>query len=138
MIYNLHKYLETEFLTENIYINNKIIRSGNSQVPDKIAILIEQPGDTTPWFHLTTQAIQILTRDNDAPSARAFSYDIYNKFLDEAEFGKILPAVTVDGILYPELQVDQISPIGPPQSLGMNEEKKAEFTTNYKIIYRRA
>ena len=137
MIYNFYKFLKDEFPTENFYPNTKFIKTGNSQVPDRMAILIEQPGETQAWFHLITTSIQVLTRDNDAPGARALAFLIYDKIQDAAEFGKILPAVTVDSVLYPQIQIDQITPFGPPQSLGMNEEKKAEFSTNYKIIYRR-
>jgi len=137
MIYNFFKYLTTEFPAEKFYVNNKIIISGETEVDDRMIILIEQPGERQPWFGLITTNIQVLVRDNDGPGARSLAYKIYNKIIDDAEFGKILPAETVGGVLFPAIQIDQITPFGPPQSLGMNEEKKAEFTSNYKIIYRR-
>lgn len=133
MIYNLAKYIETQFPTETIYRNTKTIQ--NVQVPDRIIIIMETGGEKTNWFGWRIQTVQIITRDIDTPKAKKLAEDIYNEIHDR--YGLVLPDETVDGDLYQGFQANQITAIALPQSLGFDENGRAEFTTNYQIYYRK-
>jgi hypothetical protein len=130
MIYNFVEYLKTELPTEKIFTNTKEI-----QVPERCVFVKENGGDIQPWVGYTQKMIQIITRDIDAVRARELSYSVKNKLHDK--FGLILPAVTVNGSLYDSLQSAQITAEQEPQSIGYDENGNAEYSTNYKIIFRR-
>jgi hypothetical protein len=135
MIYNLCKYLENELTGETIFRNNKVKIAPANQIPDRYILVIESPSTRTPWFGYIEQSMQVITRDIDAPKARKLAYDIHD--LLKTRFGLILPADTIDGITYPAFQIAQISSISEPQSIGADENGRFEFSTNYKVIYRR-
>jgi len=130
MIYNFVEYLKIELPTEKIFTNTKEI-----QVPERVVFVKENGGDIQPWFGYTQKIIQIITRDIDAVRARELSYSVKNKLHDK--FGLILPAVTVNSILYGSIQSAQITAEQEPQSIGYDENGNAEYSTNYKIIFRR-
>lgn len=133
MIYNLVQYLKTEFPAEKFYTNVSDI--SGTQVPDRMVHIRETSGDATAWFEYTEQRVQIMTRDIDSPKARDLAYDVYDKINNR--FGLILPATTVDGTLYAALQTAEIHSDNLPQSIGYDENGRAEFTTTFRIIYRK-
>jgi len=131
MIYNFVEFLKTELPTEKIYTNVKEI-----SVPERIVLVQEFGGTIQPWVGYTQKIVQIITRDIDAVRARELAYSVLNKIHDK--FGLILPAVTVNTTLYTSIQSAQITAEGEPQSLGYDENGNAEYSTKYKIIYRRS
>jgi hypothetical protein len=133
MIYNLVQYIRNNLAGETIMPNIRDLTS--DQVPDRIVIAKDAGGVETSWFLLESVAVQIYTRDIDAPKARALARDVYN--IINNKFGLILPSITVDGILYNEIQTAQISANSLPQSIGYDANGRAEYSTNYRIILRR-
>jgi len=134
MIYNLVQYLRTEFPNEIIYANVEHLMSGQESVPDRIVIVRETGGSETPWFRFSEPTIQILTRDTTNPGARKLAFEIFNKIT--SRFGLILPAIVVDSETHPALETAQISAIQKPFCIGIDENGRTEFTTNYKIIFK--
>lgn len=135
MFYNLAKYIKNVFPAETIYTNVISKRSVQDNVPDRIVLLRETGGGETPDFKFVRKTFQVITRDFDAPDARKLSWDIYEEIT--SRFGLVLPSVTVDTILYPEIQSAQITAINEPQSLGADDDGRMEFVTNYIVIYER-
>jgi hypothetical protein len=132
MIYNLVQYIKDN-LAETIYTNVRDLTS--DQVPDRIVVIKETGGGETAWFLLEEVAIQVYTRDIDAPKARELAHDVRN--IINNKFGLLLPSVTVDGNLYNEIQTAQISANSLPQSIGYDANGRAEYSSNYRIILRR-
>lgn len=134
MIWNLAQYLIIKFPAEKFYFDAKDIVGTSDKVPDRIILIQETGGIPVPIIKNVTDMIQIITRDIDIPKARDLAMLIYNDINNR--FGLILPSNIVDGIMYPAIQTGQISAISKPQSLGYDEQGRAEFSTNYKVIYR--
>lgn len=132
MIYNIQEYLETELPGETVYSNVKNVVTGEN-VPDRIILVQETGGQKRAWLRFTSQSIQIMTRDIDPVKARDLAYQVYETL--DNKFGLILPQVTVDGVLYAEKQIAQISAESTPQSLGTDESGRYEFVTNYRFIF---
>lgn len=135
MFYNLVEYLKTEFPTETIYSNGRRLISGQSVIPDRNVLVNESGGVEQPWTLYSEPELQIITRDSSVVGARALSMSIFEEIT--SRFGLILPAVTVDSIVYPAVQVAQIKAQQNPYYKGEDEEGRSEFANNYLIIYRR-
>lgn len=135
MIYNLVEYLRAEFPAEIIYTNARTPIGIDEEIADRCSLIRETGGPEQPWTGYVEKTAQILSRDKDTPKARKLAWDIYNKI--QSIFGLILPAATIDGIVYPAIQTAQMSSIQQPYCLGDDGEGRMEFTTNFKIIYRR-
>jgi hypothetical protein len=135
MIYQLRQYLEDNLPNENIYANLMINVSTDDFIPDRMVLLSESPSTTQPRTLWTNKGLQVITRDIDAVKARKLAWDVM-ALLDE-KFSLTINSVAVDGNVYPAIEISQISANGEPQSIGEDEESRAEFTTNYRILYRR-
>lgn len=135
MIYNLTEYLMTKFPAEAIRANIRGKLAGTTQVPERIAYIQETGGSIEAWLTFATQSIQIITRDVDVTGARTLAFLIFDEI--NSTFGLILPAVTVDGELHPQIQVAQISANSLPQCLGDDANGRVEFSTNYRVLYRK-
>ena len=135
MIYQLVTYLRSEFPTELFYVNDRVRLTAQEEVPDRNVLVKETPGTIQPWTKYTSQVVQIITRDIDDPKSRQLSYLILESINDK--FGLILPAITVDGEVFPELITAQISANGSPYPLGADPGGLYEWLTNYRVIYER-
>lgn len=107
--------------------------SGQTQVPDTLVLVQETGGTDTAWARFVAETVKILVRDIDQVAARKAANDIYD--LLHGRFGLILPAVTIGADTYQEIQTAQISAIQRPFCLGVDENDRVEFTTNYQIIW---
>jgi hypothetical protein len=132
MIYNIVQYLRDELPTETIYPNAAIKINPAINIPDRIVIVKETGGIETAWFQFQTRTIQIICRDIDQPKARSLALEVHSKINNK--FGLLLPSITVDGTVYPQIESAQISANALPQSVGFEPEGRAEFSTNYRII----
>lgn len=135
MIYQLRQYLEDNLPNENIFANLVLNVSTDDFVPDRMVLLSENSGIIQPRTLWTNNGLQVTTRDIDAVKARKLAWDVM-ALLDE-KFSLTINSVTVDGNVYPAIEISQISANGEPQSIGEDEEGRAEFSTNYRILYRR-
>jgi hypothetical protein len=133
MIYGFCKHLENELPGETVFRNTRVKIAPANQVPDRYILVLEITGTRTPWFGYVEQSMQVITRDISTPKARKLAYDVHEIF--RTTIGLILPADTVDGIVYPAFQVAQISSVSEPQSIGADENGRMEFSTNYKVIF---
>jgi hypothetical protein len=134
MIYNLMQYIENE-LNYNIYINPRDIIYPNNEPLESYIQIIETGGSPDAYIGDTNKTIQILCVDKDSPKARRKAENIFNLLNDR--FGLILNAITVDGVYYPSIQISQISANTEPQFIGYNQNKLAEFSINFRILFRR-
>jgi hypothetical protein len=132
MIYNLVQYLKTELPTETIFANLYLKINPAVQLPDRLVLVRETGGTETAWFQFQSRSIQIIARDIDPVKARKLILDINDKINNK--FGLILPAVTVDGTVYPAVETAQISINTLPQSVGFDPEGRSEFSVNYRIL----
>jgi hypothetical protein len=135
MMYQLRQYLEDNLPNENIYANLVLNKDTDKFVPDRIIALYENPSTIQPRTLWTNKGLQVITRDVDAVKSRKLAWDVM-ALLDE-KFSLTINSVTVDGNVYPAIEISQISANGEPQSIGLDEESRPEFTTNYRILYRR-
>lgn len=132
MIYNLVQYLKTKLPTENIFANIWVKVNPNFSLPDRVVLLKEEGGTETGWFQFQNRNVQILARDIDPVKTRKLILSVHD--LINNVFGLILPAVTIDGDVYPSVITAQISVNTTPQSLGYDEEGRSEFSANYRIL----
>lgn len=132
MIYNIVQYLKNNLAGENIFANIWVKVNPNFSLPDRILLLKEEGGTETGWFQFQNRNVQILARDIDPVKARSLIFRAHN--LINNAFGLILPAVTIEGVLYPTIATAQISVNTLPQSLGYDEEGRSEFSANYRIL----
>jgi hypothetical protein len=130
MIYNLREYLETKFPNETFFVN-----MADESQPDRRVIISEIAGQSEAITNWTNKGLQVLTRDVDPVKARLLAFDILDELRNTFDLN--LSAVTVDGHLYPAVLISQISDNGEPQPIGEDENGRFEFTTNYRILYRR-
>ena len=135
MIYNFVQFLKIQFPTENIYTNIYFKESTENELPNRLILVRETGGIEQPVSNFLRATIQIIVRDIDCPKSRKLAYDVYELFMDKGQFGLILPAVTVDSILFESIQTAQITAVQAPTSLGEDAEGRTEFSTNYQIIY---
>jgi hypothetical protein len=134
MIYNLASLLRTQFAAETIFaIERKSI--GGAPVPSRCVLLIPGSGTDQPWTGFGYQMAQVLARDEAHAKAMKLAWDIFNYL--NGRWGLKLPAITVDGTAYPEIQTGQISAIARPESIGEDEEGRTEFSTNFQIYWGR-
>jgi hypothetical protein len=136
MIYQLRQDLEDNFPAESIFANmlGKIFPS--ETVPDRCVLIQESSSNPPePRTGFTSKGLQVISRDLDPVKARKLAWDFFEYLNDK--FSIILNTVTIDGNVYPSVFILQISANAEPQSIGYDEQGRAEFTTNYRIIYRR-
>jgi len=135
MIYNFVEYLRTEFPAETIYTNERIKIAGQTSIPDRNVLVIEDGGPEQPWTLYVEKSIQILVRDKSIVGCRRLAWDIYKKIT--SVFGLVLPVANVGGNIYNSIQVAQINGVQQPAGIGSDAEGRPRFTCNYQIIYRR-
>ena len=107
----------------------------DDSLPDSCAIIKDTGGPETPWTLFNRQTIQIYNRGVDQVDVKKLAEDIYT--LLHGKFGLVLPSVTVKTVTYDQIQTAQITGIQRPFCLGMDENGRVEYTTNYQVIYRR-
>jgi hypothetical protein len=135
MIYNLFSFLELNLPGERIFINvmDNVFPTGD--IPDR-AILITETGESE-GIVIDRNSFQIKVRDIDQVRARELAYSVYNTLQSTKKiggrFGQFFPSVTVNGKYYKEVQTAQIKALAKPQSLGYDENGRAEFSMNFLI-----
>jgi hypothetical protein len=133
VLFPLALYLKNEFPTRVIYSINRRKQAGQDNIPDDNILLQDTGGGDTPDFRWVNQTIQIIVRDIEDPKAKQLALDIYNKI--HGVFGLILPSVVVNGITYDEIETEQINGIQRPFGLGVDDNGRTQYTTNYQLYY---
>ena len=132
MIYQLVNYLKTKFPTVSFYANVFYKKSTEKFPPDKGVLVKETGGGDQPWSRFATPTIQVFVRDISVTSARKISNDIFEDL--HSRFGLELGTVTVDGVVYPKITTAQIKAIQRPYCIGVDEQGRADFVTNYQFV----
>jgi hypothetical protein len=135
MIFNLRQYLETNLTGEIIFANTRFKVLPDEDIPDRCILITESPGTLSAWDGWTVKGMQVITRDIDMPKARKLAYDVFDLINDK--FSLTINSITIDGNVYPAIETLQISADSEPDSIGDDEQGLAEFSCNYRIIYRR-
>ena len=135
MIYNLVELLRNQFPAETIYINGRSLLAGQENIPDRNILVTDTGGTEKPWILRSDVTVQIITRDADSPKAGKMAMDIF--YFLTSRFGLILPQITIDGDLYPQIHTAKITAIQRPYFLGVDEEGRSEYTTNYIVFFER-
>jgi hypothetical protein len=136
MFYNFAAWVESKFPTETIFRNSRILIAPATIIPIRNAVIIETGGIEQPWFTYGWITVQIIVRDQDQPKARKFAYDIFEEITNHF-FGEVFPAETVDGVTYPAIQCAQMSALQKPGNMGADGSGNFEYSTNYKLIFKR-
>lgn len=134
VVYNLVQYLRDNLPGETIFSNEKT-EIGN-QVPERYSVVRYTGGREVEVLEDTT--VQIKSYDSYNVAAAKFAFDIYELLQGDSKrngrFGLILPATTVDGVLYPEVTVARITAIQRPESLGVDSNGSSEYTQNFQLF----
>lgn len=128
IVYNLKQFLNSELPSEKVYVGPL-----RGEIPDRTIQLIPSGGVPQAWYQYVTESIQIMVRDIDGPSTFKLAKDVYN--ILNNRFGLILPANTVGTVVYPEIQTAQISANQLPGYIGDDDNGRAMYSTNYRIIF---
>lgn len=134
IIYNFVQYLRDQFPAEIIYVNIRQKLATQDNIPDRNILVRPTGGINQPWFHFNQPTVQIITRDKDAPNALELANNVFEDL--KTRIGLVLPSITVNGILYSEVQTSQISAIQSPSIIGVDDLGRIEYTTNYQIYVR--
>ena len=137
VIYNLVQYFEDFSLGtigDDLFANVRDIMT-SPQIADEITLFTETGGTESAWFGYIEQMIQMMNRSTDVNRARNLAMDYYLEINNR--FGVLLPLVTIGVRTYNDIQIAQISSNSLPQLIGYDENGRAKFTTNFRLIYRR-
>jgi hypothetical protein len=133
IIYNLAEDLRANLPDEDVMIHTW----GDvypDDLPDRVILLKDSSATPQEFTNVVDpHLIQILVRDIDSVRAYNLSYQIYDIYKDRLNF--ILPAINLNGIIYPEIKIDKMVPNVLPQGLGNDTNNRAIFSTNYRLFY---
>ncbi len=128
IIYNLQAWLLTEDATLLTAAGGLLEDS-----PQEITAIIDNGGSVEPWYERTDVGIQMLTR----AVSRVSGGNIANRFtaIMRGRFGGVtLPAVTVEGELYPAVVAWSFVPQSKPGYVGIDENRLHLWSANYTIV----
>lgn len=134
IVYNIAQYIRTELPGETVYINTRQKLATQGIIPDRNILIMITGGSVQAWVLFNQPTFQILVRDKDSPKALILAEQIFDLF--KTSIGLIVPAVTVDSVVYPAVQLEQISAIQKPSLVGADDQGRIEYTTNY-IVYKK-
>lgn len=129
MIFQIRKYINDN-LGVDIYANQL-----NEDAGEKHILVLETSSILEPLTNTTIKGLQVLVRDIDSAKSRVLAIQVFD--LLNNKFGLTLPSITVDGVIYSAVYIDQISANTEPITIGNNENGLAEFSLNFRILYRR-
>ncbi len=126
MIFNLVQYLRNNLTSLTFSVNG----FDPDSVEDQLMVS-ETGGEPQHWYPRTDWTVQILSRAGSSVVAKENIESVYT--LLENKFGIVLPAVTVNNVVYPLVQTYQISPIQTPGYIGASREHLEMFSFNLTI-----
>lgn len=126
MIYNLVKYCMTVFPTLAIYSD----AWDNNSVDDSIKIS-DTGGEVDHNNGRIDASVQIMSRSKNRVDARTNIELVFQELKNR--FGLLLPEVTVDSVVYPQVKTYQIVPMQNPGYLGATEESYHLYSFNVVI-----
>lgn len=127
MIWNLFEFLRINFPSLLFTVNGLAEGEKIEQV-----VINDTGGTPEPWIKRTVFTFQLTFKFTSNAAGRKNSNDVY-EFLRNRYGITILPAVTVDSVLYPEYEIARITPTQPPFYLGRDSEGQERYTFNIQI-----
>lgn len=133
IVFNFAEYLRLQLPSESIFVD----RWGDvypDTLPDRLILIKDSSGTPQEFTRIINpHLLQILVRDVDNVRAYNLSYQIYNFLRDKLYF--ILPAINLDSIIYPQIKIEKLVANAMPQSLGLDSNNRAIYSTNYRLFY---
>ena len=126
MIFNLMQYITTELPAIPITVNG----FPNDERLDIIA-LNETGGTVEHQYPRTDFTVQVIGKFNQVLTGKEQMGQVFD--LLKNRFGLTLPAVTVNGVTYPQITAWQISPVQAVSYLGLNSESMALLSFNIVV-----
>jgi hypothetical protein len=127
MIYNLHLWIKTQFPSLPIYTNGFDPTS-----PDDGLEMNEGPGEDQSLWNRQDTVVQFVSRAKTKPNARENAINVYN-YIAKRIGECILPAVTVDSVVYPALSMWAVRPVSKPQYVGDDTNGRHLFSFSVEI-----
>lgn len=134
IIYNFVQYIRNLFPSETIDIN--VAQKENAELIDRLIVVTDETGGETPYVQFATKLISIWVREVDPPKAFHLSWELFNSLSNCYKIE--LPAVTVDGNIYPQAIIGAINPGQHPYNMGPDSEGRIRFQFSVELKYRRA
>ena len=126
MINNLVQFLRTQLPTINFVANGWTTGSDQSSI-----LVMQSGGDPDHYYERTDWRAQLMARDKNSNAAKIQIETVYD--LLKNRFHLLLPAVTVNKILYPAIQTYQISPIQSPGFVGADDANLLMWSFNITV-----
>ena len=127
MIFNLVEYLNTQ-LTPLIFTSNGWLKD----TPEEALAVIENGGSVPAWINRKDFAIQILSRANSKVLARKNANTVFD-YLNNRFSGLVIPAVTVEAVVYPAVTTYQILANQIPGYIGSTDANLEMYSVNFRI-----
>jgi hypothetical protein len=131
MIYNLIAFLKQNFPDEIFYKDYRKQINGQKFIPDRNILIKGTGGSIKPLILFYTITFQLIVRDVDDNKAYSLVFNIYNLLNDR--YGLILPSVVVNGNIYGEIQIGQLSAVQEPYCIGPDDQGRIEYLNNYYV-----
>lgn len=97
--------------------------------PDRVVLLTNNGGGKL--YQTARERIdymlQVLTRSRDFTEARDDAGTIHKFLFEDGTSHVELPTAS------PEFRIENIQPVGPPQPIGEDANRRFEYSTNYKL-----
>lgn len=126
MIYNLVEYLRTQLTTIKFVANG-----WTKESPQASVLVMQSGGEPDHYYERTDWRAQLMSRNKNSDLAKIEIEAVYNKLKNR--FHLLLPAVTVNKIVYAAIQTYQISPIQAPGFLGADEANLLMWSFNILV-----
>jgi len=127
LIYQLTNYLKVQ-LNTYIFVSEGFLPKSS----DNSIAIRQGPGQDSHFDIRTDFSVQIISRNVDIVVGKVAIDAVYN--LLKNRFGLVLPTVTVDSVVYPELTTSQITPNQTPSKMGTDENNRWLWVFNSTII----
>ena len=126
MIYNLVEYLVIQLAAIDFVAN-----SWGTKSPSDAVLVTQSGGDVSHYYDRSDHGVQVLSRAGSAVVAKEQIDNVYE--LLKNKFRILLPAVTVNEVVYAAVQTYQISPIQTPAHIGADDANLEMWSVNFVI-----
>ena len=126
MIYNLHKYVKTKLPSVSIGVAGY-----TNESPDECVMLFQSGGIVSHYLGREDYTVQFISRYRDMGKALSELMKVYTAIKNI--FRITLPAVTINGTVYPLLIAWQISPMQSPGYIGTDENGRHMYSVNFIV-----
>ena len=122
-----------QYLIDNALVDYAIVVDGwLKKSPNDCINLIESGGRALGDLgNVENPNIQVLVRGKNKPAVREQAYNVYGAL--KANYGIVLPEFIKGGLVFPSVEVAQITAIQRPGYIGTDAEGRLEYSTNYTL-----